>query len=148
MEKGLDLIDYICKQDEPRVRGKSTRESGLQGKCIGDCAAMTNSEDLRIVAFQVAGRVGDTNGWVSDAVLRLQFSLERMSVALLKQGPRRRTDTPALPMPSRKMGTSRPVITRMLITLSLLLCLMSSLARDSRCCVNFLLPEGLSPVIP
>ena len=74
MEKGLDLIDYICKQDEPRVRGKSTRESGLQGKCIGDCAAMTNSEDLRIVAFQVAGRVGDTNGWVSDAVLRLQRS--------------------------------------------------------------------------
>ena len=35
---------------------------------------MTNSEDLWIVAFQAAGRVGDTNGWVSDAVLRLQLS--------------------------------------------------------------------------
>ena len=74
IEEGLELIDFICCPDEPCDRGKFTRVSGFQGKCIGDCAATISSEVLRIVAFQVAGRIGDINGWVIDAVLKLQRS--------------------------------------------------------------------------
>ena len=47
---------------------------GFHGTCIGDCAATVSSEVLRIVAFQVAGRINDIGGWVSDAVLQLQRS--------------------------------------------------------------------------
>ena len=74
IDEGLELIDFICCPDEPCDRGKFTRVSGFQGKCIGDCAATIHSEVLRIVAFQVAGRIGDINGWVIEAVLQLQRS--------------------------------------------------------------------------
>ena len=74
IQEGLHLIDYICRPEEPLTKGKYKRVHGFHGTCIGDCAATVSSEVLRIVAFQVAGRINDIGGWVADAVLQLQRS--------------------------------------------------------------------------
>ena len=73
-QEGLHLIYYVCRPQEPLTKGKYKRVHGFHGTCIGDCAATVSSEVLRIVAFQVAGRINDIGGWVSDAVLQLQRS--------------------------------------------------------------------------
>ena len=44
---------------------------GWNGKSIGDCIATISSKVLRVVAFQAAGSIGETEERVNDAVKQI-----------------------------------------------------------------------------
>ena len=68
---GLDLLDDIIHARDACALGNFVHVPGWKGRCIGDCAATISARVLRVVAFQVAGRIGEINEWVSNAVLQL-----------------------------------------------------------------------------
>ena len=69
--EGLDLFCNICDARDTCALGNFVHVPGWKGKCVYDCAATINVKVLSVVAFQVAGCIGEINEWVSNAVLQL-----------------------------------------------------------------------------
>ena len=74
MAEGLLFLDNLLDAHDACVVGNYQHVPGWKGTCIGDCAATISDKVLRVVAFQVAGCIGQINEWVSDAVLQLMQS--------------------------------------------------------------------------
>ena len=72
--EGLLLLDNLSDAHDACVLGNYQHVPGWKGTCIGDCAATISDKVLRVVAFQVAGCIGEINEWVNDAVLQLLHS--------------------------------------------------------------------------
>ena len=71
LAEGLGLFDNIIDARDACAVGNFVHVPGWKGRCIGDCAATISAKVLRVVAFQVAGCIGEINEWVSNAVLQL-----------------------------------------------------------------------------
>ena len=72
--EGLVLLDSFSESHEAFALGNFNHVPGRKGTCIGDCAATISEKVLRLVAFQVAGCIGEIKDWVSDAVRQLRQS--------------------------------------------------------------------------
>ena len=71
LAEGLDLYSNISDSRDTCVLGNFVHVPGWKERCIVDSAATINVKVLRVVAFQVAGCIGEINEWVSNAVLQL-----------------------------------------------------------------------------
>ena len=67
----LELLNTISTLHDPFNLGPLCHVPGWNGKCIGDCIATINRKVLRVVAFQAAGRIGEIQAWVNDAVKQI-----------------------------------------------------------------------------
>ena len=71
---GLDLYSNMSDARDTCALGNFVHVPCWKGRCIGDCAATISAKVLRVVAFQVAGCIGEINEWVSNAALQLARS--------------------------------------------------------------------------
>ena len=70
----FELLDSISTVHDPLNLGPLCHVPGWNGKCIGDCIATISSKVLRVVAFQAAGSIGETQEWANDAVKQIIHS--------------------------------------------------------------------------
>ena len=68
VEEVLCHFDNLSCTDDSCNLGRCRPVPGWKGKCIGDGVSTISEKVARVVAFQVAGCIGEVGEWVDDAV--------------------------------------------------------------------------------